>query len=88
MPTSVALSGQHAISGASTMLDLVVAGDRLKVIQAWERALAVGASSEVVHTLAEADHPVQLYFVDVRHLHHVFLGVMVGLGGEGTPDVD
>jgi diguanylate cyclase (GGDEF)-like protein/PAS domain S-box-containing protein len=89
MPASVPLTSQSVITTASSILDLVIAEDRLKVIHAWEHAQAMGASSEVVHTLADPDRPVQLYFLDATHRHGVFLGFMVGLGGdEQMPDVD
>jgi diguanylate cyclase (GGDEF)-like protein/PAS domain S-box-containing protein len=79
MPASVPLTRQRVIGGASSMLDLVVLDDRLKVIHAWEHMEATGGSHEVVHTLGDADRPVQLHFIDVTHRHNVVLGFVVGL---------
>jgi diguanylate cyclase (GGDEF)-like protein/PAS domain S-box-containing protein len=79
MPASVPLTGQRVIRGATSMLDLVISEDRMKVIEAWELAGVHGASSEVVHTLGNADREARLYYVDVVHRHGVMLGFLTGL---------
>jgi diguanylate cyclase (GGDEF)-like protein/PAS domain S-box-containing protein len=89
MPASVPLSGQRVIRGASSMLDLVIAEDRLKVIETWEHACVHGASSEVVHTLGDAGQSATLYYVDVTHHHGVVLGFLAGLDtAPGMPALD
>ncbi len=89
MPSSVPLSGQRVLRGATSMLDLVISEDRLKVIESWEHAGVHGASSVVVHTLGDTDRSATLYYVDVSHRHGVMLGFLVGLQGDrGTARLD
>ena len=87
MPSSVPLSGQRVLRGPTSMLDLVISEDRLKVIETWELAGVHGAASMFVHTLGDADRQARLYYVDVRHRHGVTLGFLTGLEGdhEATP---
>jgi diguanylate cyclase (GGDEF)-like protein/PAS domain S-box-containing protein len=82
MPSSVPLSGQRVLRGPTSMLDLVISEDRLKVIETWELAGVHGAASMFVHTLGDADRQARLYYVDVRHRHGVLLGFLTGLEGD------
>jgi PAS domain S-box-containing protein len=82
MPASVPLTGQRVIRGATSMLDLVISEDRMKVIETWESAGVHGAASEEVHTLGDAERSARLYYVDVTHRHGVMLGFLTGLEGD------
>ena len=87
MPGSVPLAGHRVVRDRST-LNLVTAGDRGVVINAWERARAVGASRVLVRLASDASRPVVLYLIDGRRSHGVYLGVVVDAVGDDAAVFD
>ena len=70
-----------------TFVDVVVAADRMAVVAAWERALAVGVGQARVHAAAEPERPLTLAFVDARHSYGVWISALVPQDGEpGSAD--
>jgi hypothetical protein len=79
VPESLDLAGHPTIPvppDRATMVDLVVAPDRMAVITIWERARAGGLASEVVRLLSDPDRPVTLGIIDARLRHGVWVGVL------------
>ena len=70
MPADVGLADDRLIpvpADRATMIDLVVPGDTMTVITAWERAARQGVAIETVHTRGAPDRRVALTFIDMRH---------------------
>jgi diguanylate cyclase (GGDEF)-like protein/PAS domain S-box-containing protein len=78
MPPSVPVRAGYAIEGRTSAVQLVIAEDMPKVIEAWESALRVGASRENVRLLTNPSDPVSVHFIDARHRFGVMLGLIVG----------
>jgi len=88
MPESVPLDCHHLIENASSALDLVVPDDIRAVITTWTTTRTSGAAHERVHLLAAPDTLAEIHFVDARHSHGVYLGMVLGapaVGGIRTP---
>jgi diguanylate cyclase (GGDEF)-like protein/PAS domain S-box-containing protein len=79
MPSSVPLRGHVVIERATSALDLVIPADIVQVIEVWETAKAQGSASGKVHPAVVPDLLVELYFVDARHSHGVYLGFLSGV---------
>ena len=75
MPRSVPLAG-HRVVQARSALNVVIAADRVGMINAWERARAVGASRAPVRLATDPGRPVVLHLIDARRSHGVYLGVV------------
>ncbi len=75
MPRSVPLAG-HRVVQARSALNVVIAADRVGMINAWERARAVGASRVPVRLATDPGRPVVLHLIDARRSHGVYLGVV------------
>jgi len=67
--------GDTAVLSARSMLDVVEPGNRVVVIDAWDRVRVQGAAQATV-SLRGGQHA-QLYFFDVRPEHGVLVGVVV-----------
>ena len=87
MPGTVPV-GRHRVIRARSTLNLVIAGDRGVVINAWERARAVGASRVPVRLASDPTRPVVVYLIDARRSHGVYLGVVVDAVGEDATVFD
>ncbi|HVA03931.1 MAG TPA: diguanylate cyclase [Acidimicrobiales bacterium] len=87
MPGSVPLAGHRVVRDRSTV-NLVTAGDRGVVINAWERARAVGAARALVRLASDSSRPVALYLIDGRRSHGVYLGVVVDAVGDDSAVFD
>ncbi len=74
LPASLELSG-HQVVEARSALAVVEASSRRAIIDAWDRAKANGGSYASV--VLDNGVPASYYFVDVRHRHGVFMGVVV-----------
>src|SRR5579875_2375892 len=72
VPQSVGLWGQGAIEGRS-VTDVVLAEDRLTVVEAWRRVLDVGTAEARVRLLSKPSHWATLYFIDIREVHGIVL---------------
>ena len=59
-----------------TMLDVLVAGDRLAVVRMWERARVSGGAACSVHALADPDRLLTLSVVDARGRFGVWLAAL------------
>ena len=77
LPGSVTLTGQQLVH-AKSALDLVQPGSKTAIVSAWERARMVGVSSASV-VLVDGT-AASYHFVDVRHSHGVFIGVITSDG--------
>jgi diguanylate cyclase (GGDEF)-like protein/PAS domain S-box-containing protein len=83
MPASISMAGRpngpyrHAFA-------LVDPDDRGKVIEAWDRVLAVGASSTPVRLANVTRDAATLCFVDARRAHGVYLRFLALTSGDGT----
>jgi diguanylate cyclase (GGDEF)-like protein/PAS domain S-box-containing protein len=74
VPTSIDLGGHHVLRGRSA-LELVAGGERLTIIDAWERTKDVGAALAPVRLrdgTAAAFH-----FLDLRPVHGVLVAILV-----------
>jgi diguanylate cyclase (GGDEF)-like protein len=80
MPGSVPLEG-HRVVRARSALNVVVAADRVVLINAWEKARAVGAARAPVRLASAPERPVVVHFLDARKSHGVYLGVVVDAVG-------
>jgi hypothetical protein len=60
----------------ATMLDIVVAADRIAVVTAWERARKSGIGVTAVHALSDPGTRLTLSIVDARDDHGVWLSVL------------
>jgi diguanylate cyclase (GGDEF)-like protein/PAS domain S-box-containing protein len=67
-------------AGPETMLDVLVAGDRLAVVRMWERARSSGAGSCSVHALADPDRRLTLSVIDARQRFGVWLAALTDDG--------
>ena len=77
LPGSIVLTGQQVLK-ARSLLDLVVSEDREGVILSWERARETGASSAQVRLELDPDRPAVIHYLDARHGHGVYVGMLVG----------
>lgn len=76
IPGTVALWGQAAIEGRAA-IDGVVAEDRGKVVDLWQRVQREGAANGKVRLLSEPSRWATLYFLDLRAAHEVLLCVII-----------
>jgi diguanylate cyclase (GGDEF)-like protein len=84
MPGTVPVAG-HRVVRARSALNVVIAADRVVVIDAWERVRAVGASRAPVRLATDPTRPVVVHLIDGRRSHGVYLGVVVdGVGDDAT----
>lgn len=81
MPASVPMEGHQEITGSRSMLELVLHTDIQPLIETWDKAVADGSAYTSVHLLSDPGHASQLYFVDGRHSHGVYIGVLLGARG-------
>ena len=77
VPPSVELHGHPAFTGQSGM-DLVVADDRIAVLDAWRRAQTESVVRSDVHLLADPDCTAPLWIFDLRAEHGVHVIVLEG----------
>ena len=87
MPGSVPLAGHRVVQARST-LNVVVAADRVVMINAWERARAVGVARVPVRLASEPERPVVLHLIDARKSHGVYLGVVAAAVGDDATVFD
>jgi len=87
MPGSVPLAG-HRVVRARSALNVVTAADRVVVINAWERARAVGVARAPVRLASDPTRPVVVHLIDARRSHGVYLGVVVPAIGEDATAFD
>lgn len=83
VPPSLDVGGHPVLEGRSA-LDLVVPADRVVVIKAWEETHATGIARAVVRLAADSGAGA-FYFIDARHDHGVYIGVLLAdAGGEAV----
>ncbi len=85
VPDSLGLPAERVIEAPSdraTMLDVVLPGDRLLVIDAWDKTLATGRGVATVRIRQDPEQPMSLSFVDLRAEHGVLLGTLEMVHGE------
>jgi diguanylate cyclase (GGDEF)-like protein/PAS domain S-box-containing protein len=79
LPDSFALGSHRALGLAAdraTMLDILVAPDRMAVVAAWERALNHGLSVVAVHALSDPAIRLTLTMLDAREDYGVWLALL------------
>jgi diguanylate cyclase (GGDEF)-like protein/PAS domain S-box-containing protein len=76
IPGAVALWGQETIEGRA-VIDNVVAADRNTVVELWQEAHKVGSVSGKVRLLSKPSRWMTLYFMDIRDVHGILLGVIL-----------
>jgi diguanylate cyclase (GGDEF)-like protein/PAS domain S-box-containing protein len=86
MPDSIPMGGRAVLEGRWP-LDLVGAADAVKMIETWGRAQQTGVAHEKMHLKGTPPVPVDLYFIDARHSHGVFLVIAAPTerGAEAEP---
>jgi diguanylate cyclase (GGDEF)-like protein/PAS domain S-box-containing protein len=80
MPSSVPLNG-HRVAVARSVLDMVVAADKLSIITTWEASRLRGGASVMVHLHTDPHQPMLVTMVDARAEHGVHLAMIVPAGG-------
>jgi PAS domain S-box-containing protein len=90
MPESVVLPGPQILpvpADRATLIDLVVPEDAMTVITIWERARQIGLAAGAVRGRRDPDRLLTLTFIDARHRHGVWFGVLSEPdSGAGRPD--
>ena len=81
VPPTLELIEHQPISNSRSALDLVIAEDRHFVFEAWYEVLAEGVANCDVRLLAAPEQPVRLHFIDARHSHGVYIGMVTGAAG-------
>jgi diguanylate cyclase (GGDEF)-like protein/PAS domain S-box-containing protein len=79
LPDTVPLGDHQALAvpaAPETMLDVLVAGDRLAVVRMWERARSSGVAACSVHALADPDRLLTLSVIDARGRFGVWLAAL------------
>jgi diguanylate cyclase (GGDEF)-like protein/PAS domain S-box-containing protein len=76
LPPGLADTG-HRVIEARSGVDIVVAGDRVRVIQAWLQVRQVGYAAANVHLIAAPDDPVTMHFLDMTETRGVYVMVIV-----------
>ena len=76
LPQSVGLWGQAAIEGRA-VIDAVVAADRGKVVDLWQRLDKEGVVKGKVRLLSKPSRWVTLHFLDLRAAHEVLLCIIL-----------
>jgi diguanylate cyclase (GGDEF)-like protein/PAS domain S-box-containing protein len=76
IPGAVALWGQETIEGRA-VIDNVVAADRNTVVELWLEARTLGSVSGKVRLLSNPSRWMTLYFMDIRDVHGILLGVIL-----------
>ena len=77
VPVSIDV-GVHAIIPGRSALDLVVAADRVILIDAWERGRAHGAARASVRLRGSPDRAVSVHLFDLRERHGVLMLLIIG----------
>jgi diguanylate cyclase (GGDEF)-like protein/PAS domain S-box-containing protein len=83
LPEAFPLGDHQALAlpaGPETMLDLLVAEDRLAVVLMWERARLSGVAACAVHALADPDRRLTLSVLDARGRFGVWLAALTDDG--------
>jgi diguanylate cyclase (GGDEF)-like protein/PAS domain S-box-containing protein len=86
LPDGFPLGDHQALAvpvGPETMLDVVVAGDRLAVVGMWERARASGFAACSVHAVADPDRLLTLSVIDGRARFGVWVAALTADGTRG-----
>jgi diguanylate cyclase (GGDEF)-like protein/PAS domain S-box-containing protein len=87
MPSSVGLTDRQIVpvpADRATMLDLVVPQDGLTVVTTWEQASRTGMAMGTIRVRNDPSRSYNLLFVDMRHRHGVWLGVITDPGADHT----
>ncbi len=87
VPNTIGLWGQSLVEGRA-LVDNVVAADRAAVVRLWLRAREEGAASTKVRLLRQPKTWMKLYFLDLRELHGVLLGVIIPVEDDSKNDGD
>ena len=88
MPPSVEIERSRVLQGRSG-LDLVIADDRVAVIEAWYQTVADGSSRLEVHLVSAPDTVTTVFMVDLTAIHGTFFYVLlmpVGMDHLARPD--
>jgi diguanylate cyclase (GGDEF)-like protein/PAS domain S-box-containing protein len=83
LPDAFPLGDHRALavpSGPETMLDVVVAADRLTVVRMWERARLSGVGECAVHALADPERLLTLSVIDARRRFGVWIAALTDEG--------
>ena len=66
-------------------IDLVVAGDRARLLAAWDQVLSTGSTRSLLHMVSDPETPVMYCGFDVRETHGVILAVVVPVDPSERP---
>lgn len=87
IPASVPLQRNVAVD-AHTGMELIVPGDRVRLLSAWDKVLTTGAARCSLHLLSDPDTTMTYFGFDVRETHGAVLGVVVPGNVVGDPAED
>lgn len=76
MPASVPLQGNPVLR-PRTGMDLLIPGDRARLLSTWDRVLATGSARCPLHLASNPDTAVMYCGFDVRETHGVVLAVVI-----------
>jgi diguanylate cyclase (GGDEF)-like protein/PAS domain S-box-containing protein len=88
MPASVGLAEHQLIpvpDRPSTMIDVAVAEDVMRVADCWYQVLKTGVAETTLRTRYDPAHTSVLTFIDLRPQHPVLLGVLTTTDAEAAP---
>ena len=89
LPDDERIAGLASLPGdRATVVDFVVAADRMTVVSTWERAQVSGLAQGTVRLLSEPERPLTLAIIDARRTWGVWLGMLMPdkTWGPGTDD--
>jgi diguanylate cyclase (GGDEF)-like protein/PAS domain S-box-containing protein len=81
MPVSVPLN-RNPVLQAHTGMDLIVPGDRVRLLSTWDKVLAGGAARCLLRPAADPDTTVTYFGFDLREDHGVLVAVVVPTDGD------
>ena len=87
VPQSVGLWGQGAIEGRA-VTDVVIAEDRMTVVDAWGRVQEDGVAEGRVRLLNRPSSWATLHLLDLRAIHGVLLAILLPAQDEAAPGFD
>ena len=70
-------AGSRQVLPRGSAMDFVPPGERLAVIEAWQQAHEIGASTVVMRSGSDPDSKLTLHLVDAMHRYGVYFAVMI-----------
>jgi diguanylate cyclase (GGDEF)-like protein/PAS domain S-box-containing protein len=86
LPADGVFSARAELPGRdATVVDFVVAADRMTVVKAWERVKATGLAQEQVRMASDPEHTYTFTLIDCRHRFGVWIGTVVAENDQDNP---